>query len=73
MQLDLHYIFEEDGKFIIGYCLEVPEANGQGYTVEECRRNLEAAIELVMEDRAESGLVGLPTTARREVVALCED
>ncbi len=45
-----------DGKFVIGYCLEVPEANGQGVTVDEYRRNLEAAIELVMEDRAELSL-----------------
>jgi predicted RNase H-like HicB family nuclease len=73
MQLDLHYVFEEDGKFIIGYCLEVPEANGQGFTIEECRANLEAAIELVMEDRAENGLAGLPQNARRQVVALSED
>ncbi len=70
MRLDLHYIFEEDGPFIIGYCLEVPEANGQGYTVEESRQDLEAAIKLVMEDRAEQGLLGIPSAARKEVVAL---
>jgi len=70
MHLDLHYIFEEDGKFIIGYCLEVPEANGQGRTIEECRRNLEAAIELVMLDRAEQGFAGIPDSACREVIAL---
>jgi predicted RNase H-like HicB family nuclease len=73
MQLDLHYIFEKDGKFIIGYCLEIPEANGQGATIEDCRRNLEAAIELVMEDRVERGLAGVPKTAKRKVVALSEN
>jgi predicted RNase H-like HicB family nuclease len=34
---------------------EIPEANGQGRTIEECRENLKAAIELILEDRAEEG------------------
>jgi len=70
MKLDLHYIFERDGEFFIGYCPEVPEANGQGYTQEECRRSLEDAIELVMLDRAEQALVGYPPDAARELVTL---
>jgi len=73
MKLDLKYIFERDGKFIIGYCLEIPEANGQGTNVEECRKSLEAAIELVMEDRAQQGLAGVPKRARRKVVVLSEN
>jgi hypothetical protein len=33
-------IIERDGKWYIGYCPEIPGANGQGKTVEECKKNL---------------------------------
>lgn len=70
MKLDFHFVFELDGEFHIGYCPEVPEANGQGYTLEECRRSLEDAIELVMLDRAEQALSGYPPDVARELVTL---
>ena len=34
-------------------CLEVPGANGQGETKEECLRNLTAAIQLMLENERE--------------------
>jgi predicted RNase H-like HicB family nuclease len=34
-------------------CLEVPGANGQGETKEECLHNLTAAIQLVLENERE--------------------
>ncbi len=43
-----------EGKWFVAFCPEVPEANGQGRTKEECLRNLAAAIKLVFEDRRES-------------------
>ena len=43
--------FEQDGEWIIGFCPEVPEANGQGRTMEECRKNLIDAIKLIHEDK----------------------
>ena len=70
MKLYLHFIFERDGEFYIGYCPEVPEANGQGYTLEECRQSLEDAIELVMIDRAEQALEGYPRDVTQELVTL---
>ena len=45
-------IYERDGDWVIGYCPEVPGANGQGQTVEECRQNLAAAVELILRDLA---------------------
>jgi predicted RNase H-like HicB family nuclease len=47
-------IVERDGKWFVGYCPEVPGANGQGRTAEDCRTNLAEAIELILEDRAET-------------------
>ena len=39
-------IYEQDGDWMIGYCPEVPGANGQGRTKEDCRESLAAAMRL---------------------------
>ena len=44
-------IVEQDGEWFIAYCPEVPGANGQGRTREECRESLRQAISLILEDR----------------------
>ena len=46
-------------------CLEIPGANGQGETMEEARTDLQAAIELLLEDRAADISRGLPPDAVR--------
>jgi len=61
-------IFEQDGDWYIAYCPEVPGANGQGRTKEECRKSLAEAISLILEDRREDALRGAPQDAIREVV-----
>jgi len=43
-----------EGEWFVAFCPEVPEANGQGRTKQECLRNLATAIELVFEDRRET-------------------
>ena len=53
-------IREQDGPWHIAYCAEVPGANGQGKTLEECRENLKEAIKLILKDRREDGLRGAP-------------
>ena len=63
-------IIEKDGEWYISYCPEVPGANGQGKTVEESKRSLAAAISLILEDRRQDALRGLPEDAVREVVAV---
>ena len=63
-------IIEEDGEWFIGYCPEIPGANGQGRTVEECRANLSEAIALILEDRREDGLRGAPVDSIRETVVV---
>jgi predicted RNase H-like HicB family nuclease len=44
-------VFERDGEWIIGYCPEIPGANGQGRTREDARENLRQAIALILQDR----------------------
>lgn len=51
-------------------CPEVPGANGQGETLEETRRSLKEAIELLMEDRTADILRGLPDNVIRETVSI---
>lgn len=43
-------VIERDGEWFIGYCPEIPGANGQGRSKDECLQNLSAAIKLVLED-----------------------
>ena len=61
-------VYEKDGDWYIGYCPEVPGANGQGKTLDECRESLADAIKLILEDRRETGLAGVPSDAIRETV-----
>lgn len=63
-------VFERDGEWYVAYCPEIPGANGQGRTKEEARHNLAEAIALILEDRREEGLRGVPPDAERETVTV---
>ncbi len=52
------------------YCPEIPGANGQGETVEECRESLREGVGLILQDRREDGLRGAPEDAIRDIVAI---
>lgn len=52
-------VYERDGDWYIGSCLEVAGANGQAKTLEECRESLREAVQLILEDRREDGF-GVP-------------
>ena len=56
----------EGGYFAI--CPEVPGANGQGETIEEAKKSLQEAIQLIFEDRRTDILRGLPDDAIQEKV-----
>ena len=63
-------IIEQDGPWFIAYSPEIPGANGQGKTTDEARQSLAEAIKLVLEDRREDGLRGIPPDAIREKVVV---
>lgn len=63
-------IFERDGDWWLAYSPEIPGANGQGKTKEEARQSLADAIALILEDRREDGLRGVPKDAERETVVI---
>ncbi|CAN5549896.1 hypothetical protein BH10PLA2_BH10PLA2_30470 [soil metagenome] len=70
MRNEFTAVIEHDGDWYIAYCPEIPGANGQGRTVDECRTNLADAISLILEDRREDGLRGIPPDAIRETVSI---
>ena len=70
MRNEFTAIVEQDGPWYIAHCAEVPGANGQGATREECLANLRAAITLVLEHRRKESLRALPPEARQELVVL---
>jgi predicted RNase H-like HicB family nuclease len=70
MRNEFTAVIEQDGEWFVAWSPEIPGANGQGRTVEECRENLSAAIHLILEDRREDGLRGIPDTAVREIVTV---
>lgn len=63
-------IFERDGDWYIAYCAEIPGANGQGRTKEEARESLAEAITLILTDRREDMLRGLPDDAEQDTVKI---
>ena len=70
MRNEFTAVIERDGEWFVGWSPEIPGANGQGHTVEECRQSLSAAIQLIMEDRREDGLRGVPADALTETVTI---
>ncbi|MBF0466602.1 MAG: type II toxin-antitoxin system HicB family antitoxin [Nitrospirae bacterium] len=70
MRNEFSAIIEKDGKWYIGYCPEVPGANGQGKTIEQCKQNLADAISLILQDRREDALRGIPGDALYEVITV---
>ena len=51
-------------------CPEISGANGQGDTIEEAEDNLRQAIELILEDRREDILRGLPEDVIRDKIVV---
>lgn len=63
-------IIERDEDWYVGYCPEIPGANGEEKTSEEARRSLGKAIALLLEDRREDALRGIPPEAIQDVVVV---
>ena len=70
MRNEFTAIVERDEEWFIAYCPEIPGANGQGKSKAECLENLSQAIDLILDDRRQDALRGLPQDAERDVVAL---
>ncbi len=63
-------IIERDGRWFIAYCPEITGANGQGRTKKECLKSLADAIAMILDDRRQDAMRGIPAKAEREWVAV---
>ncbi|MBL7140367.1 MAG: type II toxin-antitoxin system HicB family antitoxin [Planctomycetes bacterium] len=63
-------VIEKDGDWYIAWCPEIPGANGQGRTKDECRANLAEAIRLILDQRRQDALRGVPDDAIQDTVTL---
>jgi len=70
MRNEFTAVIERDGKWFVAWSPEVPGANGRATTIEECRASLSEAIRLILADRREDGLRGLPPEAVQETVTV---
>lgn len=68
MRNEFTAIIERDGDWYVAYCPEIAGANGQGRSKEECLESLRQAIGLILQDRREDVLRGVPADAVRETV-----
>ncbi len=68
MRHEFTAVYEREADWVIACCPEVPGANGQGRPKQEARESLSRAIALVLEDRRDDGLRGVPAEAERETI-----
>jgi predicted RNase H-like HicB family nuclease len=70
MRHEFTAVYERDGDWVIAYCPEVPGANGQGRTKDDARESLREAIALILLDRRDDGLRGVPPEADQETIVV---
>ncbi len=63
-------IVEKDEDWFVAYCAELPGANGQGKTKEQCLESLAKAIKLILDDRRQDSFRSIPSDAFSETVAV---
>ena len=70
MRNEFTAVVEKAEGWFIAYCPEVSGANGQGRSKDEAIASLREAIALILEDRREDGLRGVPKEAEFETVVV---
>ena len=70
MRNEFTAIIEYAEGWYVAYCPEMPGANGQGRTKDEASDNLIEAIKLILEDRRDNALRGIPANAERTMVTV---
>jgi len=70
MQNNFTVIIEKDGEWLVAYSPEFPGANGQGKTKNEALKSLKEAIHLILSERRQDALRGMPKNAVCEKLQL---
>ncbi len=70
MRNEFTAVVERDGDWFVAYSPEIPGANGQGRSKAEALDSLRDAIALILQDRREDGLRGVPDDAERDIITI---
>ena len=70
MKHEFTAVIEQGEKYLVGSCPEVPEANGQGLTREECLQDLAASIHTVLEFKRDEGLAQASPHSEKTIVTV---
>lgn len=68
MKNEFTAIIEQDEGWFIACRPEIPGANGQGRTKEECLRSLSEAVHLIREDRRETAVQKIPLEGNTQMI-----
>jgi predicted RNase H-like HicB family nuclease len=68
MRNEFTAVIEHTEGWFIAYSPEVPGANGQGRTKMEALDSLREAVTLILMDRREDGLKGVPDDAELDMI-----
>jgi predicted RNase H-like HicB family nuclease len=63
-------IVERDCPWYIAYCAEVPGADRQGRTRQDCLQNVRESIRFILDHRRKDSSRALPPDAGRELVVV---
>ncbi len=70
MRNEFTAVVERNGDWFVAYSPEIPGANGQGRSKAEALDSLRDAIALILQDRREDGLRGVPDDAERDIITI---
>ena len=70
MKYQFSAVIKKTPKWYIGFCPEVPGANGQGKTKAECLDDLRAAVELMLEVNREQIVASIGTNVEETLISV---
>ena len=70
MRNEFTAVVERNGDWFVAYSPEIPGANGQGRSKAAALDSLRDAIALILQDRREDGLRGVPDDAERDIITI---
>jgi predicted RNase H-like HicB family nuclease len=72
MTYTLTAIYFKEDNWYVGFCLQIPAANGQGKTLSACKKSLASAIQLMQEENAQELMEFVPAEYTIEPVIINE-
>ncbi len=70
MEREFTAVIKKQGRWYVAYVEEIPGVNTQGRTLDETRRNLREALQLILETNRQIAAEQSPSGARREPITV---